>query len=70
MTAMSKNITTRYCKDCERELMSSNKNKRCENCRRLRADKRKKALGIGSSAALGIIALAKTGIISNVIKKK
>ena len=59
---MNENKETRYCKKCGCELMSTNKKKLCENCRRKRNEKiRNGALGIGSTAAAVTIAFLKHG---------
>lgn len=45
------NEEIRYCKKCGCELMSTNKHKLCDNCRRKRAEKiRNGVLGAGGTA--------------------
>ena len=55
---MNENNEIRYCKKCGCELMSTNKNKLCENCRRIRNQKYKKrgavVAAIGGTVAAAI----------------
>ena len=53
---MNEKTEIRYCKKCGCELVSTNKNKLCENCRRTRNQGIKK-IG-GTLAVLGVVALA------------
>ncbi len=45
----------RYCKKCGRELVSTNKHKLCENCRRERNENFRNAIGGTASIVGGII---------------
>ena len=45
----------RYCKKCGRELVSTNKHKLCENCRRERNEKFRNAIGGIASIVGGFI---------------
>lgn len=58
---MSEKTEIRYCKKCGCELVSTNKNKLCENCRRNRNQTIKNTtLGIGCTVA-GVVIFVVTG---------
>ncbi len=48
--------TIRYCKKCGCELISTNKHKLCDSCRRKRAEKIRNGV-LGAAGTLGSIAL-------------
>jgi len=50
---MNENQETRYCKKCGCELMSTNKKKLCENCRRNRINNIKN-WGLGITGTVGM----------------
>ena len=54
---MSENMEIRYCNKCGCELMSSNKNKLCESCRRNRNNNIKKGLKALGGAVLTVLPL-------------
>ncbi len=67
---MSEKNEIRYCKKCGCELMSTNKKKLCENCRRNRNQTIKNtALGIGGTV-VGVVIFAVTGGKGGGIKKQ
>lgn len=63
MMSNNKGPEIRYCKKCECELVSTNKRKLCDNCRRERnANIRKDVLG--AVGTVGSIALIVTNIVA------
>ena len=67
---MNENIEIRYCKKCGCELMSTNKKKLCENCRRNR-NQAIKNTALGISGTVVAVALAVfTGGKGSGFKKK
>lgn len=65
MMSNNKGPEIRYCKKCECELVSTNKHKLCDNCRRERnANFRKDVLG--AVGMVGSIAL----IVTNIVTKR
>ncbi len=59
---MSNNSEIRYCKECGCELMSTNKNELCENCRR----KRNKKFSDGLLPTVAFVASVAIAIIRKI----
>jgi len=56
------NETIRYCKKCGCELVSTNKHKLCDNCRRARAEKiRNGLMGVGAAAGSFVLFIVTKG---------
>ena len=56
------NETIRYCKKCGCELMSTNKHKLCDSCRRRRAENIRNAiLGVGGTALSVVLFVVTNG---------
>ena len=66
MSKEFKDIEVRYCKKCGCELVSANRRKICENCRRERANNIKRGAAGGVTLAGSIFMfIAKNGIPSS-----